>query len=68
MFNKNFCTSNTISVNPKNIRFEEVVISFCKGVEVKEVGSSQIKHTLLRRRITIETDEDTMATTRSEDT
>ena len=63
-----FCTSDTISVNPKKIRFVEVVISFCKGAGVKEVGSNQIKHTLLRSRITIETDEDTMATTRSEDT
>lgn len=70
MFNKKtlFLYQQYHISEPKKIRFVEVVISFCKGAGVKEVGSNQIKHTLLRSRITIETDEDTMATTRSEDT
>ena len=70
MFNKKtlFLYQQYHISEPKKIRFVEAVISFCKGAGVKEVGSNQIKHTLLRSRITIETDEDTMATTRSEDT
>ena len=58
-----FSTSYTISVNPKNqVRRSSKFL--LQGGRSQEVGSKRTKHILDKRRITIETAENIVATTR----